>query len=208
MKSDCHATRPEGGAGDSGDSEGPAPSRGPRRRFSPRAAVIAVIAVAMLAVGGGAAYAGSDRGGPDVETTCPPIGASGGVDVRPGGIGFARPLHGEFVVATDGGTETRLMQTGKVKALTDASITVVSSDGYTKKYTVDKSTLVGPGKQPLSDLATGDMVTVLAKKSGNTATAIFIDAGETVLPPPGGPVGPHPPWPGPGWDGCVVPRAS
>jgi hypothetical protein len=211
MKGDCHNTRPESHAGDSGDSDGsdgPALSRGPRRRFSPRAAIIAVIAVAVLAIGGGAAYAGSDQKGPATETKCPPVVAPGGVDRRPGGIDFARPLHGEFVVATDDGTETRLMQTGKVTALTDKSITVVSSDGYTKKYTVKKSTLIGNGKS-LSDLATGKMITVLAKKSGNTATAIFIDDQETVLPaPPGGLPGPHPPLPGPSWNGCVVPRAS
>jgi hypothetical protein len=110
----------------------------------------------------------------------------------------------EFVVATDDGTETQLMQTGEVTALTDTSITVASSDGYTKKYTVEKSTRIGNGEQPLSDLATGDTVTVLARLSGDTATAIFIADQESILPPPGGP---YPPQPRPGWD-CLVPRAS
>jgi hypothetical protein len=215
MKSEHHGTPPEGhtgDSGDSGDSEVPALSRRPRRRFSPRAAVVAVVAVTALAVGGGAAYAASDQDGPSTETTCPPVmapgGVDGGVDSGPGAVGFARPLHGEFVVATDSGTETQLMQTGEVTALTDASVTVVSSDDYTKEYTVDTSTLVGPGGQSLSDLATGDTVTVLAGTPDDTATAIFVDDPKTVLPPPGSPDGPHPPWPGPSWHGCIAPQAS
>jgi hypothetical protein len=219
MKDEHHETQPEGQAGDAGDAEGATHSRGPRRRFSPRTAVIAVVAMAMLAVGGGAAYAtGSGQDGPSTKTKCPPVAAPGEVVApgkvvvdgrRPDGrIGFARPLHGEFVVATKNGTETHLMQAGKVTARTDDSITVVSSDDYTKQYKVEKSTLIGDGKKSLSDLATGDMVTVLAKKSGDTAIAILIDGKDTILlPPPDGARGPLP-LPGPAWDACVVPRAS
>jgi hypothetical protein len=163
--------------------------------------------VAVLALGGGAAYADSGQDGPTVNTKCPPVVGSGEVGVRPGGVGIVRPLHGEFVVATGKGTETQLMQAGKVTALTNASITVVSSDDYTKKYKVDKSTIVGHGKKSLKDLATGDKVMVLARVSGNTATAIFIGDQDTVRPAPGGPDRPLPPLPGPG-DVCIVPRAS
>ena len=83
-------------------------------------------------------------------------------------------LHGEYVVADDSGNyTTELLQHGDVTAISDSSVTVKSEDGYTHTYTIKSSTDV-------SDIATGDEVTVIATESGDTATVDTIsEAGTT-----------------------------
>jgi hypothetical protein len=86
-----------------------------------------------------------------------PVGQGGG-----GGVGAA--LHGQFVVSDgNGGYITEETQTGKVTELTATSITVLSTDGYSRSYTVTANTVTG--------VATGHTVRVLATVSGQTATA-------------------------------------
>jgi hypothetical protein len=83
-----------------------------------------------------------------------------------GGLGAA--LHGTFVVSDgNGGYVTEETQTGKVTALSATSITVLSSDGYSRSYTVTSNAVSG--------VATGHTVRVLATVSGQTATATRVD---------------------------------
>ena len=64
-------------------------------------------------------------------------------------------------------------------ASSPTSITVVSSDGYTRSYTVGASTTAGGGNGSASQVATGHTVMVQATVSGQTATATQIIDGGT-----------------------------
>ena len=71
-------------------------------------------------------------------------------------------------------------QRGVVTAVDAGSVTVKSTDGFTATYTLDPSTKVHKGKQTANttDIATNDVVRVLANKTGTTDTATRIgDAG-------------------------------
>ena len=89
---------------------------------------------------------------------------------RDGGLGAA--LHGQFVVSDgNGGYVTEETQTGKVTALTADTLTVLSTDGYSRSYTISGDTVSG--------VATGNTVRVLATVSGNTATATQVQTAAT-----------------------------
>ncbi|GAB3573462.1 hypothetical protein GCM10027445_32790 [Amycolatopsis endophytica] len=150
-----------------GDPQPPAPKWSGRKT-----AIAAAVAVAIAAVGGVAIYLGtsSDAGQ-----------QAGGMGGFPGGRGMGQmagtggtasimreALHGDFTVSADGGYAVERFQTGEVSALSATSVTVRSEDGYTQTYTIDSSTRKADG------LATGSSVTVLAKVSGDTATATSI----------------------------------
>ena len=86
--------------------------------------------------------------------------------------GLAGALHGQFVVPDgNGGYVTREVQTGNVTVVSATSITVVSTDGYSRTYTVDSSTAVDNGADAISDVATGHTANVIATVSGGNATA-------------------------------------
>ena len=143
-------------------------------RWSGKRIVIAIaVAVGIAGAGATAVYAASDsadsggtsaQGGPG-GTGGPPDGGGmdgGGMGGGPGALSQA--LHGEYVVSDgNGGYTTELLQNGEVTAISDTSVTVESEDGYTKTYTVDAD---------LSDIATGDDVTVTADESGTAATVV------------------------------------
>jgi hypothetical protein len=112
----------------------------------------------------------------------------------PGGQGFGGPrggmaggmgaltsaLHGDFVVSNgSGGYTTERLQTGDVTAVSATSISITSKDGYAQVYAIDPST------EKTSDPTTGANVTVVAKISGNTATATTIGSAATVQRPGG-----------------------
>lgn len=80
-------------------------------------------------------------------------------------------LHGEVVVETEDGIyETQQVQRGEVTAVSDASITVVSEDGFEVTYALDVDTKL---KRDREDGAAqvGDTVHVVGVIDGSTTTA-------------------------------------
>jgi hypothetical protein len=149
-----------------GDPQPPAP-----KWSGKKTAVAAAIAVAIAAVGGVAIYAGTSA------NSSQQTGMGGPGNGRMGGFGnpmggemslLRNALHGDFTVSENGSYVTERLQTGSVSALTATSITVKSTDNYEQTYTVDSSTT-----KP-DNLATGSKITVIAKVSGDTATATSI----------------------------------
>ena len=123
-------------------------------------------------------------------------------ELKAGGLGLRKlfglpgtPLHGEFVVGKDGGgTETVLVQSGKVTARDGNTVTLKSTDGYTLKWTVNKDSWVrlGAKQGSLDGVAVGDELLATGKKAGDGATATALTrvpvAGAMRLP--GGKFGP------------------
>jgi hypothetical protein len=148
------------------------------RRWSTRQTISAVgVAAVIAALGGAAIYAGtggSNAAGPGRW------GGPGG----PGGPGGMRPaatLHGEFVVADgNGGYQTELTQTGQLTAVSDASITAKSSDGFTQTYTLG----AGAAKDKV---AVNDTVAIHATKINGTATATSVEESNGQMGPGGPP---------------------
>jgi hypothetical protein len=144
-----------------GDQPPPQATQGPS--WNGRKALAAVaVAVGIAAVGGGVIYAAGNSeaaqqgiGGPRGYAM---RGGPGGGMVIMGGGPFGDAQHGEF-------------QNGEVTGVSDAEITVKSTDGYTRTYRVDDDTRVNGGQGDLDDIATGDTVTVLA--SDSTADTIL-----------------------------------
>jgi hypothetical protein len=97
-----------------------------------------------------------------------------------GGFGLGGPmaglaLHGEFVVPDgDGGYQTVVSQRGKVTAVSDTSLSVRSSDGFTATYQLTDDTVVLAGTDGTDDIAKGAQVAVTAMKSGGTSTAVHV----------------------------------
>jgi hypothetical protein len=175
------APEPEGPAKD--PVWGAAPQPAAKARWSGRKTIAAVaIAVGITGAGGAAIYAATNNDSSDQGGGPGGMGGPGGGRGPGGQGGFGRgmeaSLHGEFVVSDgSGGYLTELTQTGKVTAITSTSMTAASEDGFTQTYTIDASTVVPTGK--LSDIVKGDTVSVVAKKSGNAATAsTLIEGGQ------------------------------
>ncbi|GAA5161601.1 MULTISPECIES: hypothetical protein [Amycolatopsis] len=137
-----------------------------------KTAIAAVVAVVIAAIGGVAIYLGTQSSGSAQQGFGGP-GGMGGFNGRAGGMGggmslLTEALHGDFTVSENGTYVTERMQTGDVTALDATSITVKSKDGYTQTYALDSST------QKANNVATGSSVLVLAKVSGNEATATTV----------------------------------
>jgi len=163
------------------------------RSVSRRPYVLAGVAVAALLGGAGAALAATNSSGTPatqsaVVTTPDPTpspgqpgqpGAAGPsqrhfVKIRVGG-GLSGVLHGQFVVAKPGGgDETVDVQNGRVTAVSSTSITLKSSDGFTKTYVVTSSTLVDAQRDGIGSVKVGNQASVQATVSGSTATAASI----------------------------------
>jgi hypothetical protein len=161
------------------------------RSSSRRPYILAGVAVAALLGGAGAALAATNSSGTPatqsaVVTTPVPSpspgqpGAAGPryrhFGVKSGlGIGLSGVLHGQFVVAKPGGgDETVDVQNGQVTAVSSTSITLKSSDGFTKTYVVASSTLVDAQRDGIGSIKVGNQASVLATVSGSTATASSI----------------------------------
>lgn len=95
-----------------------------------------------------------------------------------GKSGFGGPfgaVHGQFVVPRPGGGYQAIdAQRGVVTAVSAASITVKSSDGFVRTYQVTSSTQVDARRDGIGSVRTGDQAVVLAAVSGPTATATQI----------------------------------
>ena len=174
----------------------PASGPPPRQRYGHPLTLVAVAAVALLAGAGGAAIAtsgssspasadsASSQAGPSpsASASANPPSARGPVAQGPrGGGGFfgggfsGAPVHGTLVVpASGGGYETEDIQRGKVTAISSSSVTVVSTDNYTKTYQVTGSTSVNAGSGGLSIVKMGDQVSVTATVNGSAATVTSI----------------------------------
>jgi hypothetical protein len=137
-------------------------------------AVTAVAAAAVLAIGGVAvANSGDDSSS---STSQGPGGGTGRGGFPGGGAvqggGLTGALHGTYVAQADGSYVTRVFQTGEVTAASATSITVKSTDGYTKSYTVSSATSVNGGQSTAADVKTGHTATVTASESA-AATSIL-----------------------------------
>ncbi|MTD56003.1 hypothetical protein [Amycolatopsis pithecellobii] len=143
-------------------------------KWSGRNTAIAIaVAIVIAALGGVAIYAGTSANASGQQGFGGPGGGRGFYGAPPGGgQAFLRDaLHGDFTVEDNGSYVTERMQTGEVTAVSATSITVRSKDSYTQTYAVDSST------RKAGDPATGSTVTVVAKVSGDTATATGITDG-------------------------------
>ena len=146
----------------------PAPRRWGRRETVATVGVAAVIA----GLGGAAIYAATDDGsavgggphpafGPGAMRGAPPDGmADQDADAM-----RTPPLHGEFVVSdANGGYTTVLTHTGTMTAVSAASITVRSDDGYTQTY------MIQPITGSTASFTVGDTVAIHATRTGQTET--------------------------------------
>lgn len=99
----------------------------------------------------------------------------------PGPEGFlgGRVLHGQATVRTPDGDKVFSMQNGTVSALGGSSVTVRSTDGFTRTYTVDGGTrIVLDGDEgALSSLDSGDRVRVIGVQDGDDWTAKAVLSG-------------------------------
>ena len=88
------------------------------------------------------------------------------------GLGAGGVVHGQLTVPkSGGGYETVDVQRGAVTAVSSASITVKSADGFTASYVVTSKTLVDAQAAGIASVNKGDTVYVTATVSGSTATA-------------------------------------
>jgi hypothetical protein len=141
---------------------------------------IAAIGLGAVALGGIVGVGVSFADDP-TPSTSPSASPSAGASAKPGSDKNAghdrralvrRALHGE---ATLGGKQIRVVdfQRGLVGQVSDTSITLKSTDGFTATYAVTSDTKVRKDGQAakITDIKTGDEVRVLALKTGTTSTA-------------------------------------
>ncbi|MBM7864720.1 hypothetical protein [Lentzea nigeriaca] len=132
------------------------------QRWTAKKTVAAVaIAVGIAAAGGVAIYA---AGGTSQQTGA--MGGPGGMGGPPNGmrgpgfgLGSGSAAHGEF-------------QTGEVTSISDTSIEVKSTDGYTKTYVIDADTVA-------EGVEKGDTVTVIATtEDGKIVASSVVEPGQ------------------------------
>jgi hypothetical protein len=86
--------------------------------------------------------------------------------------GLGGALHGTLVLPKPGGgTVTAEIQNGKVTAISRSSITLKSTDGFTKTYAVTGSTIVGAQRDGIGSVKVGDQVWMTATARGGAVTA-------------------------------------
>ncbi len=139
----------------------PAPT--PPSRFR-KGIIAAAVALAIAGGGGAAVYASSGSS------------SSSAIGQAPAGMGQPPNGGGEDALADVAHGE---LQTGTVTAITSASVTAESTDGYSRTYVIDAGTVFaastpGAAAGTATDVAEGDTITVVATTSGGTATAVRI----------------------------------
>ena len=155
------------------------------RLRSHRPYVLATVAVAALLGGAGAALAITDSPNPVPanNAAAPGPASSSSPGSSPASIGNALPgmLHGQFTERGTGGYQTVDVQSGQVTAVSGNSITLRSTDGFARSYTVVAgATMVDAGRGGIGSIRVGDQASVEATVSGNQAMATRIDD-QTVL---------------------------
>jgi hypothetical protein len=91
-----------------------------------------------------------------------------------------RVVHGEVVARGRGGTLVTVdAQRGAVVQVSATAIDVRSTDGFRQRYVVNADTKLRKDKKPanISDVKTGDVVRVVATRSGSTRTAKAVVVG-------------------------------
>jgi hypothetical protein len=85
-------------------------------------------------------------------------------------------LHGEVVVRTKDGNRTVVVQRGTVTAITDTSVTVKSTDGFTLTWTYGDKLRVVEHRATVQpkDVAVGAAVGIAGAKDGDKAVARLI----------------------------------
>ena len=184
-----------GPLGRAAPTRAPAPGRRPRSR---RPFILGAVAVAALLAGASVTLAATRSGSPvstsaAVAATPAPSAAPSGGPGRGSGFG-GRPDRGWASAAawalggasagrcTDSswrpgpaaGTAPSMFQNGQVTAVSTASITVRSADGFTARYAVTAGTIVDAQRDGISSIRTGNQVMVQATVSAGTATAASI----------------------------------
>jgi hypothetical protein len=156
-------------------SGGPASKRSARKRpGSWRARVMAGVAVVAMAGGSGVALVAGSSGTPANAATAAAVRVQAPSPSDPG-WGHVPILHGQAVLTKPGGGyQTIDFQRGAVTAVSSGSITVKSTDGYTKSYAITGSTVVGAHRGGISSVAAGNEVSVVGTVSGKTVTAARI----------------------------------
>jgi hypothetical protein len=158
-----------------------------------RARTVATLGIAAALVVGGVAVAqggsggnsGNGHSGPPKGKRMPPppggpLGGPAGKDLT----------YAQLHVQRNGEAQVIRLDSGKITAVSDTSITLEENDGSEVTISVDSSTKVqaGPGRESsVSDLKTGQHVVVCGPEGG-TAKAIMV-------PPKGGKNGHLPPPP-------------
>ena len=171
----------------------------PARVRPSRPVIVAAVAATALISGAGVALAATSSS-PSGPRTAPQAGMAAATPAPsparcqfklpwrgflPPGRAFAAPgppmpfgfaplgaIHGQFVTPKPGGGyQTIDTQRGTVTAVSTSSITVKSSDGYTKTYQVTSSTNVDAQRAGISSVKTGQPVSVFATVNGSSATA-------------------------------------
>lgn len=146
-------------------------------------AIVAQLGVAGAADPTPAPSAPADPARPDGRPGLPggPMGLGFGPEMA---MGFGgRVLHGEATVKTaDGDVQQVATQTGKITAVDGDTLSVRSSDDFTRDYAVDEDTRIALNGTDgaLSSLTVGDAVHVVAKKTGDSWHAEVVLDG---LPP-------------------------
>jgi hypothetical protein len=136
------------------------------------------VVVAQLGVAGAAdpsptpsASASADPNQPAPPMMGRPGGPMGGPGLGPELALGGRVLHGQATVKTrDGELREVANQAGKITAIDGSTLTVRSSDDFTRDYTVDEDTRIALNGEDgaLSSLKTGDTVHVMAVKAGGS----------------------------------------
>jgi hypothetical protein len=156
-------------------------------RVALAAAVAGVVLSATVAVG----FAAAGNGSPTPTVTAstndddsswgPPwrmgrgFGPSSLTGRNPGSLWDIRKvLHAEVVVQKEGGTQTVLIQRGVASDVSSSSITLKSSDGFTKTYHVTSQTRVNGDQGAADSIDNGSEVVVFAEQKGNGATATAV----------------------------------
>lgn len=144
------------------------PQTTPRTPWTAKKTIAAVaIAVGVTAAGGVAIYAASG-------TSQRNEGAGG-----PGGMGGAPPDGGGRMGSAFGSVTHGEFQSGQVTSISDSSLEVKSTDGYTKTYVIDADTV-------MEGVAQGDTVTVIAAtEDGKTVASSVVEPGQRRQGQPG-----------------------
>jgi hypothetical protein len=161
---------------------GPMTQAARKRPRSWRFALVGGLTAAALIGGTGVASAATSHGTPakpgaaTVSRILPRATSSAGPGMPGYGMGHrVLPVHGQIVVAKAGGGYQKVdFQLGSVMAVSTTSVTVRSSDGFTRTYSVTGSTIVAALRDGISSVKAGHQVVVVGTVSGGKATAAAI----------------------------------
>jgi hypothetical protein len=150
--------------------------------ISRRIKVTLLTGAAVLAIAGaGTGVALAQSSDPPSPTAAALSSAAPAPNGMPHGHGrhrglLARIEHGEATVRTNHGSQVFDFQRGIVDSANSGRLTVRSADGFTATYVVNNSTKIRRDRKAgnISQVVAKDRVSVVATKTGGTATATRI----------------------------------